>query len=819
MSDPAGPTADPPAAPHSTRTHPHPTDPGTTLALPPCSVPFTDLTPHARGGLGEVYRGTDPDLHRTVAVKCLQDRHARNADSRRRFLLEAEITARLEHPGVVSVYGLYAGGDQPAYAMRFVEGQTLAEAIAGYHAGRPDPVAFRRLLQSFLQVCQTVAYAHSRGVIHRDLKPANVMLGQFGVTLVVDWGLAKVVGRPEDIRASGVGETLIPSEADSEPGETAMGSAIGTPAFMSPEQAAGRWDVVAQPADIYSLGAVLYTLLTGKPPLEKGNWPEMQQRIQRGDFPRPRQQKPAVPRGLEAICLKAMALDPPARYSSAEALAADIEHWMADEPVAARRDGLTTRTRRWAKRNRTLVSGAAVLLVTALVAAGVGLGVLGKKNREVASERNAARLAADEAGAVNDFLTEDLLGQADPDSNSRDKKVTVEELLNRAGRKIDGNPKFADKPQIEATLRMTIGKTYYKLGQAAEAVRHLRRALDLRRAHLPTDDSRTLAAQNALAEFLLRGLENPAEAEPLAKQTWEARKRVLGPAHRDTLDSLDIYASAVQGLGHKDEALALMRECMAGRRAVLPPDDPDTLDSMNNVAVLLIHRGEWMEANKLLREVVVFYERNGMVFESFGSPGNLGHNLYFLGELDEAEKILAHHAGRAARQLSPDHMFTHFLRSFLAKVWVEQGKADRAVETLNELIADRRNKFPKGDWRTASYLLELGRAKLALGKPDEAADALEEARRMYRSFPPPNDYYAPWADACHGIALVALGKYAEAEPLLLAAEVRLRGMVVCPKRHYRQSVEQLAKLYDAWGRPADAAVWRAQLIAPVPPKP
>ncbi len=205
MSDPAGPTADPPAAPHSTRTHLHPTDPVTTLTLPPCSVPFTDLTPHARGGLGEVYRGTDPDLHRTVAVKCLQDRHARNADSRRRFLLEAEITARLEHPGVVPVYGLYAGGDQPAYAMRFVEGQTLAEAIAGYHAGRPDPVAFRRLLQSFLQVCQTVAYAHSRGVIHRDLKPANVMLGQFGVTLVVDWGLAKVVGRPEDIRASGVG--------------------------------------------------------------------------------------------------------------------------------------------------------------------------------------------------------------------------------------------------------------------------------------------------------------------------------------------------------------------------------------------------------------------------------------------------------------------------------------------------------------------------------------------------------------------------------------------------------------------------------------
>src|SRR4029077_15531076 len=129
---------------------------------------------------------------------------------------------------------------RPAYAMRFVEGKTFAEEITGYHAGPADPVNFRRLLQAFLQVCQTVAYAHSRGVIHRDLKPANVMIGKFGETLVVDWGLAKVVGRPEQVRAAGAGETLVPSSGDSEPGETAMGSAVGTPAYMSPEQAAGR---------------------------------------------------------------------------------------------------------------------------------------------------------------------------------------------------------------------------------------------------------------------------------------------------------------------------------------------------------------------------------------------------------------------------------------------------------------------------------------------------------------------------------------------------------------------------------------------------
>ena len=494
--------------------------------------------------------------------------------------------------------------------MRFVEGPTLWDALKEYHAGSPDPVAFRRLLQSFIQVCQTVAYAHTRGVIHRDLKPQNILLGKFGETLVVDWGLAKVVGRPEEARSETTEATLVPGSESGD--ETAMGSAVGTPAYMSPEQAAGRWNVIDHRSDIYGLGAVLYTVLTGKPPLEMGDWPEMQQKIQRGDVARPRQVKADIPRPLEAVCLKAMALDPPARYPSAEALAADVEHWMADEPVAAYGEPLLVRGRRWMRNHRTLVSAAAVLLVAALTAAGAGLILLGQKNRMIAAERTAAQVAADEAEAVNAFLTDDLLGQASPDVNSLDKRMTVEELLARAAAKIEGNPKFADKPQVEATLRLAIGRTYNKLSKYAEAERQLRRAMDLRRAHLPPDDPRTLAVQSALAEVLHFGLGNHAEAEVLARETCEACKRVLGPTHRITLDSLDTYAGALKGLGRLDEALPFMQECFVGRRATLGPEHSDTLDSMNNLSIALQYRGRWAEAGELLVEALAISRAGGL---------------------------------------------------------------------------------------------------------------------------------------------------------------------------------------------------------------
>ncbi len=768
---------------------------------------YVNLRAHARGGLGEVCTATDTELNRTVAVKRMQDRFADNVESRRRFLQEAEITARLGHPGVVPVYRLFHDAEgRPCYVMRFIEGENLGDAITRYHKA-PEPLTFLRLLNNFLQVCQTVAYAHSRGVIHRDLKPANVMLGKFGETLVVDWGLAKVVGRPEQAQAVGEG-TLVPGSGS---GETTMGSAIGTPAYMSPEQAAGRWDVIDHRSDVYGLGTVLYSLLTGKAPLDKTNWPEMQQKIQRGEFPRPRQVKSDVPRALEAICLKAMAIRPEERYPSAEALAADVEHWLAGEPVSAFREPAAVRIRRWAKRNRTLVTAGAVLLLAALWSAASGLVLLSAKNREVAAERNAARAAADEAEAVNAFLVTDLLGQADPDVNARDQKVTVEQVLAKAAAKIDGNPKFADKPAVEATLRLTIGTTCRKIGNLQEAEKHVRRAVDLRRQVLGPDDSKTLAAQEALAD-LLHSLEHYAEAEPLARQTWEARKRVLGPDHRDTLESFDTYAGAVAGSGRPLEAEALYRECLAGRERVLGVGDQDTLISMNNLALLLSNRGEWTEAVALLRQAVAGHEKRGIALESFAPAGNLAVALYLAGDLDEAETLLTKYIPAAAKLLGEDHLFTQHLKAYRARVWVDHGRAKDALPELRAVLDSRRKLYPKGNSRIGTALLDLGRGLLAVDKPAEADAAFTEAQAIFRTYPPNNEYQSPFVDSCHGAALLALGKPAEAEPILLAAEQRLQSFVkTCPRRHYRQAVESLAKLYEAQGKSEEAARWRKKL--------
>ncbi|QEG21621.1 serine/threonine-protein kinase [Mariniblastus fucicola] len=297
----------------------------------------------AQGGLGNVWLAQDEKLNRTIAIKELKSSALESPDAWQRFHREAEITGHLEHPNVVPLYlyGVDRQSGEPFYAMRFVGKRTLSNAIEEHHdllaAGETGVVCLHRLLSVFLDICQAIAYAHSRGVVHRDLKPDNVALDNFGQVIVIDWGLAKVLEEGELATKLTSGANL----SESALLQTMEGEAVGTPLYMSPEQAAGELDKIDHRTDVYGLGSILFSILTGKAPHEKsvaGTSPifnsdlnAVLKVIATSDPPTACDYGKSVPRELEQICLKAMAKKQHMRYRSAEELASAVESWMAGQ--------------------------------------------------------------------------------------------------------------------------------------------------------------------------------------------------------------------------------------------------------------------------------------------------------------------------------------------------------------------------------------------------------------------------------------------------------------------------------------------------------
>jgi serine/threonine-protein kinase len=326
---------------------------------------------HAKGGVGEIWVAEDPRIGRSVALKrMLGDR----PDQRHRFLVEAQVTGQLEHPGIVPIHevGIDEAG-KPFYVMKFVRGKTFQSVIDEFHVAKLTPdvqeIEQFKLLQSFLSLCQTVAYAHSRGVIHRDLKPENVMVGDYGETLLLNWDIAKVVGNAEANAWESELVKLLDTGKDT---ETRGGAIMGSLTYMSPEAASGKNNELDARSDIFLLGGILFTILTGRPPRQGTNAMELIKRAQKEQPPSPRKYRPEAPRALEAICVKAMALRPEDRYQTAKALAEDLQRYQAGEPVSAYRENVFERAWRWAKRHRTaLTRTAAALLFLSLIAVSV----------------------------------------------------------------------------------------------------------------------------------------------------------------------------------------------------------------------------------------------------------------------------------------------------------------------------------------------------------------------------------------------------------------------------------------------------------------
>lgn len=586
-------------------------------------IRFQILRPHAKGGLGQVSVARDQELHREVALKEIQPKHADNPVSRERFVLEAEITGGLEHPGVVPVYGLgqYPDG-RPFYAMRFIRGDTLKEALERFHAPPPRPLPptpyggsetptvieprppqgqkappapqpdthyvsrdaflsleFRRLLRRFIDVCLAVEYAHSRGVLHRDLKPGNIMLGKYGETLVVDWGLAKAVGR-KDIYTEEA--TLRPSSALSSSGQTLHGSAIGTPAYMSPEQAVGRLEDLGPATDVYSLGATLYHLLTGKPS-QQGTARVIIQRVEKGDFIRPRQIAPGVPPGLEAICLKAMCLRPEGRYKSAQDLADDVEHWLADEPVSALPETRTERTARWLRRHRAWAQAAAIALVLVSVVSVSAAALVNSARARTAtalvSEKKAnaqaLRMFAEARQAVDTWQT----GVSQVFKNYPNLQRVNARLLQEAARNYDRlAQEQSDTPELKAESALA----YVRLG-------------DVRRGLSEFDSAeKAYAAAEAIFETISRDTGNPEFSLQLAN----SRAR-LGSIRSD--------------LGQDAQAKTSYDQAIASLAALAEQSPPSSTYRRSKAAVLvnltflLMKTGNLEEAAQNAREATELY--------------------------------------------------------------------------------------------------------------------------------------------------------------------------------------------------------------------
>jgi tetratricopeptide (TPR) repeat protein/tRNA A-37 threonylcarbamoyl transferase component Bud32 len=574
---------------------------------------FRVLRPHARGGLGVVSVALDAELNREVALKQMLDDQADDPASRRRFLVEAEVTGGLEHPGIVPVYGL--GHDpegRPYYAMRFIRGESLKQAIQRFHSGGEgaDPgrrsLGLRTLLRRFVDVCNAIDYAHSRGILHRDIKPANVVVGLHGETLVVDWGLAKPIGRagPESVTGSAE-RTLVPASAGGS-SETLPGQAMGTPAYMSPEQAEGDLDRTGPRADVYSLGATLYCLATGRPPFGGKDLGAVLRDVRRGKYPAPRSLDPSLDPALEAVCLRAMATRPEDRYPTPRALADDVERWAAGEPVTAWREPMARRARRWAPRHRTASAAAVAATLVAVVGLAGVLAVQARAIRDLsaknallaeANHRVQARfdLAQEAIHVFQAGVSEDLLLKEEEFQGLRNK-------LLRGAAEFHGKLQHLLQGQPDRRSRAALGRAYDDLGELTaqigvktEALAVHRKALGVWRelADLPgaepgarIDVARSLLAVGtldhatgeipaALAAFdeartLAEGRASPAEGSDAAREVLATSLYKIGNLRASTgrpAEARQAYRRALEireELARAHPDLARIRADLAG---------------------------------------------------------------------------------------------------------------------------------------------------------------------------------------------------------------------------------------------------------------
>ena len=382
---------------------------------------YASVVFHAEGGIGRVWKARDGLLGRDVALKEIRPEFAGDPRVERRFREEARITAGLEHPNIITMHDLSDDPARPFYTMRFLDGHTIKKAVVDHYrrdgAATPPPLDLRGLLDAFLDVCHALAFAHAKGVIHRDLKGQNIMLGPFGEVAVLDWGLAREIGSADDPLSR---PTILLGDLPAEMSRTMEGYPIGTVQYMPPEQAAGNRKSIDIRSDIFGLGAILYLILTGRPPYEGPSVTETLRKALNVEFPRPSAVRASIPPALEAICLKAMSAKPEDRYQTASDLAADVRRWLVDQPVSAYPDTGFRAAARWARKHQRIVAGTTALLATATIALAVSTMMIASERDKVVSAESKFRRSF---GIVQNVIPDVLERMTDP------KLAVVPEVL------------------------------------------------------------------------------------------------------------------------------------------------------------------------------------------------------------------------------------------------------------------------------------------------------------------------------------------------------------------------------------------------------
>ncbi len=761
------------------------------------------------GGMGTVYTAEqEKPVRRRVALKVIK----LGMDTREvlaRFEAERQALALMSHPNIASAYdaGATAAG-RPYFAMEYVEGVPI-----DVYCDR-QRLDLRARLELLRRVCEGVQHAHQKGVIHRDLKPSNVLVTRLdgrAVPKVIDFGIAKAVGHRLTDRSLA----------------TEAGRLLGTPEYMSPEQA-GTSDLdVDTRTDVYSLGILLYKLLVGVLPFaarrRDGSGPEeILRRIREEEPPRPstrwsrlaaekaqqladeRRTRPGdlareLRRDLDWVVGKALAKEPARRYASASELSADVERYLAQQPVLAGPPSAGYRLRKLAQRYRyrVMAAGVAMLLLTGL---GIGLAL---QTWRLAAALTVAEGERERAEQVTRLLV-DVFKVADP-SESRGATLTAKEVLDRGAQRIAGE--LGQQSDTRLVLLSTIGEVYGNLGlhrrsasmleQVVEqqrqsgdglelarslhdlgaassragdfeaAERHLDEALALRRGQLGEVSVEVAATLHEQGTLQLRQGRFDI-AEDLLRRALDLRRELLGGEHLGTVDSLQNLGSLEFYRGDFEAAEPFFRQALEVRRRRQGEEHYDVAAVKNNLALALDHKGSPEEAEPLYRESLETWRRLLPADHPRLATGlnNLASFLFRHGDVDSAVELQTEAVDLLRRSLSEDHPSVLTLRHNIGEMLFRRGDAGVAGPILRDVLARRRRALPADHAFLAETLAVLGELETAIGRPERAEPLLREALAIHRRTLPSEHPRIASAAAAHGDCLRVLGRRAEAEALV-----------------------------------------------------